>query len=207
LVWGDSHAAALSYGLRLRSPAVGQLTAASCPPIPEVRSAKAHCAEINRFVLSWVAQHRPRLVLLHAAWMNYRTPGDLASFGRLLADLRRMAPGSRVVVLGPVPTWQPTLPQFLLKSGQGLEAEVGRRPPAFSELQQTDAALRSVAQTAGAEFVSAVGLYCPEERCPLVIRDAGQFVPTAWDEGHLTAAGSKRLAGKLGAVLALEPAE
>lgn len=205
LVWGDSNAAALAYGLRLQSAAVAQLTAASCPPIPGVKSAKAYCDEINTHILGWVKQHRPRVVLLHAAWRQYREPQDLARLGGLLAELQRAVPASRVVVLGAVPYWEPTLPQFLLRAGLSLEAAASAQPPAMAELQQVDAALQAVATRHGAEFVSALRLWCPGQQCPVVAREGDRFMPTMWDGGHFTSAGSKLLADSLWPTLAFRP--
>ena len=204
-MWGDSNAAALAYGLRLQSAAVAQLTAASCPPIPGVQSAKAYCEEINTHILGWVQQHRPRVVLLHAAWRQYREPSDLARFGDLLAELQRTVPASKVVVLGAVPHWEPTLPQFLLRAGIQLNGTAAAHPPAWEELQQVDAALQAVVTRHGAEFVSALRLWCPEQQCPVVAREGAQFMPTMWDGGHFTSAGSKLLADRLWPTLAFRP--
>ena len=206
LVWGDSSAAALSYGLRMQSAAVAQLTAASCPPIPGVQSAKAHCEEINTHILGWVKQHRPRVVLLHAAWRHYREPGDLARLGNLLAELQRTVPASKVVVLGAIPHWEPTLPQFLLRAGIQLNGPAAAHPPAWEELQQVDAALSALAMQHDAAFVSVLRLWCPEQQCPVVAREGAQFMPTMWDDGHLTSAGSELLADILWPTLAFRPA-
>ena len=165
--------------------------------MPGVRAVKSHCEEINRHVLEQVRRQQPRAVVLHAAWSHYRESADVARFGAWVAQLRQLAPATRVLVLGSVPTWPPTLPQFLVKSGLGLDAEARRSPPQWAELRAVDASLERVVRNAGAEFVSVLDALCPDGQCPVVVRDGKRFAPTAWDGSHLTAAGSHLLAARL----------
>ena len=203
LVWGDSHAAAMAFGLREKSPGLGQLTAASCPPIPDVKSAKAHCEEINHAILEWVAIHRPGVVVLHAAWSKYTDVQSPARLAKLVARVRVASPETLVVVVGGVPTWQPNLPAFLFKAGVNLDGEAARKPPQMAALRLQDSRIRAAVVPVGARFVSALNLLCPEDQCLVVVRDGAGFVPTAWDEGHLTAAGSRLLASRLMGTLAI----
>jgi lysophospholipase L1-like esterase len=144
--------------------------------------------------------------LLHAAWRYYREPSDLARLGSLLAELRQAVPASKVVVLGALPHWEPTLPQFLLRAGIELDSTAAAQPPAWEELQQVDAALSAVATQHAAVFVSVFRLWCPEQQCPVVAREGDQYMPTLWDDGHLTSAGSELLADRLWPTLAFRPA-
>ncbi|MCQ8780476.1 acyltransferase, partial [Escherichia coli] len=53
LLWGDSHAAALSFGLRQQIHDLIQYNASSCPPLKDVTIALSpHCKATNDFVLS-----------------------------------------------------------------------------------------------------------------------------------------------------------
>jgi len=52
LIWGDSHAAALSYGLRKNFKNVSQFNASGCPPVKDLFvDWRPHCKSINDYVL------------------------------------------------------------------------------------------------------------------------------------------------------------
>ena len=56
LIWGDSHAAALSIGLR-DIDNFSQLTASSCPPVINQKFRyRPHCLDINNRVLEYVKE-------------------------------------------------------------------------------------------------------------------------------------------------------
>src|SRR5262249_8935392 len=74
LLWGDSHAAALSSGLRAALPIV-QYTASGCPPAADGPIAeRPNCRAINHFILEEIRRRRPPLVLLQADWIRYEHP-------------------------------------------------------------------------------------------------------------------------------------
>ncbi len=70
LVWGDSHAAALSHGLRQVGGDLHQYTASGCPPLVDVhRLSFPNCAAVNAHVLAEIARLKPRRIVLHANWL------------------------------------------------------------------------------------------------------------------------------------------
>ena len=71
ILWGDSHAAALSYGLKKLIPDLTQLTASGCTPLIGYNPiSRPHCIDINNFVLSKTEKFKPKLLILHANWSS-----------------------------------------------------------------------------------------------------------------------------------------
>ena len=61
LLWGDSHAAALSVGLRRLVPDLIQYNAGGCPPLKDVNIGwRPHCREINDFVMREIERLQPK---------------------------------------------------------------------------------------------------------------------------------------------------
>jgi hypothetical protein len=68
-IWGDSHAAALYYGLKQIYPNINQFTAARCPPLKGTTiSWRQHCKDVNDFVLKKIKEISPEKIILHADW-------------------------------------------------------------------------------------------------------------------------------------------
>lgn len=223
MIWGDSYAGALAIGMRRATPASQlfmQYTASACPPYVDVdMPQRPHCRAINDFALAQIAQYKPDEVVLHAEWHMYRAPLSVAV--NLAATVRRIhaaSPGSRIMLIGSVPQWPPTLPIYAIRKGAALSEPMYLPMPGHALLKTVDASLvelsaRPESQAAHVSYVSALGLLCRDEgrSCLAVVPDetqhaAGAGTPvtshalSAWDNGHLTEAGSFWLAQKLQAL-------
>ncbi len=198
LVWGDSHAAALSFGLRQVDARVVQYTASGCPPLKGlVLGSWPHCTEVNEFVMSDLRRLHPEKVVLHANWYAYRQHDLARMLGDTIASVRRLLPDTDVIVVGPVPQWAPSLPVFLSARHLELDREYAVDAPLYDELRALEAPLQRAAEARGAKFVSALAALCQRDRCAATTRYDGKVMPTMWDYGHLTSGGSVLLAPKV----------
>jgi hypothetical protein len=198
LVWGDSHAAALTPGLRKLMPDVVQYTASACPPIIDTEfDSRPHCKDINHFVLNDIGRLQPKEVFLHADWLAYLNPDFSQSLKKTLQAIHQIAPDTKITIVGGVPQWWPSLPVVILRSHLTLDREQFMQNPLFGELSRLDAELRSIALANGASFISAISALCGPQGCKVVIYADHRFQLMAWDRTHLTEAGSIFLAGKL----------
>lgn len=195
VIWGDSHAAALSVGLRRRFDAVTQRTATSCPPILPYRSAaRPHCFDTNAAILAEIAAAPPKTVLLHASWASYSA--GLAEGVEQTLHALKAAGVEDVVVIGGMPRYRPTLPEGLIRAGADLQTPM-RLKTDLHFVRAQDSALRQAVQKAGARFVDAVGVICENEACFATIETENGIVPVAWDYAHLTEEGSVFVTEKL----------
>src|SRR6185437_4238076 len=121
LVWGDSHADAVTPGVAAWAQARGwslrEAVLGGCPPLTGVElrvglQRRPDCVRSVDQVLGEIAADpKLKLVVLAARWPLYRdaprvsmTPRDLAApLGRTLDAIRARAPRAPVVVIGPVP--------------------------------------------------------------------------------------------------------
>lgn len=204
LVWGDSHAAALSSGLRRTLPRLAQFTASGCGPIPAIdfRSVP-HCQAINDAVLDRIAALAPAIVLIDANWYGPMMRNWVDRVEASVRAVRARSPGSRVVVIGTVPQWTPSLPEVMLRQRVTL-ADERIETPKLAEIRASDRLVRASAEAAGAAFWSPVSALCDERRCAAVAEVDGQRQPLAWDYGHLTEAGALKVARALVAWLGVD---
>jgi len=201
-LWGDSHAAALSNGLRTLMPDTDQYTAGACPPLIGINIASApYCKEINRFVLGEIARTKPKSIVLHANWSSYfkdsrSTNADL-SITQTLDGIRKASPLSKIYLLGGVPQWSPSLLVAMTRSGLTLNRDAYIHTPMLPHLRSIDDRLLALALDNGVAFVSSLDRLCANDSCQAVAAVHGRFEPTAFDYGHLTEAGSHLLANKV----------
>ena len=206
LIWGDSHAAALSFGLRQRYDSLLQLTSSGCPPLLGADlNQRPKCKAINRHVLSVIEKLQPSKIWLHANWQLF----DIHNWGlydssrtmdlleSTLDYLHNVAPLSEVVVIGGVPHWTPDLPTLMFSYGLSLRDKLYFENKRMNEIATINDAIKRASKSKGATFISPVDLMCDEKECLVSIGYKGEVMPSAWDYGHLTAASSVFLVDKI----------
>jgi len=197
LIWGDSHAAALSYGLR-QILELGQYTASACPPLVSgMGEWRPKCQQLNDIVREEIQQTRPGHIILHANWVDYDKIDLLLQLEKTIAFIRQAAPQARITIVGPVPQWPPSLPAYIAKKHLRLDEVELLFSPKFAELEQMDEKLAKLAATNQVGFLSSLRALCQDSRCQATIASEGKKVLTMWDYGHLTREGSILLSGKL----------
>lgn len=215
LIWGDSHAAALSFGLRQHNPQWAQLNASGCPPLALTDiSWRPFCADINRFVLEQIEAHQPSHIVLEANWGLYALDDLTQRLQTTLELVHQLSPSSRLYVLGDLPQWQPSLLTLLQHNPSRFTVDRTLKNDSLAQTRLLDQQLRTGTESARhaapaqknwAHFISLESLLCQEAQCTAVVSDAaGEPVPMAWDYGHPTAEGSVFLAQQLRQSTALD---
>jgi len=197
LVWGDSHAAALSYGLRQHAE-VSQYTSSGCPPVVSgMGDWRPKCKQLNDIVQEEIKHSRPARVFLHANWIMYDKADPITRIWETIRFIREHSPNTLITIIGPVPQWRPSLPAFIAKKHLKLE-EVGLlHSPKFDELKQMDNQLAKIAAEQDIAFLSALDALCSGSQCQATVKTGEEVTLAIWDYGHLTKEGSVLLASKL----------
>jgi len=211
VLWGDSHASALYPGLRelqqSRDFGLTQWTRAACPPFPESRSAIGRCDEVNARTLPAVAQLQPDVLVLHASWVDPNYPNTvsevLSKSEQLFKQLKLALPRTKIVVIGPMPSWNPSLPVMLKE----YVAEHHARPPLYmprlddEELRDrraVDSGLQRLCSENGIHYISPERVLCENLTCRTRLDDISPESLFVWDPRHLTPAGAKFFIGQVG---------
>lgn len=201
LLWGDSHAAHLYLGLRTNLGAenrIAQRTSHGCPPfIDYVSIQRKGCVDTNAEILKWAAINKPDVILIAAQWA-LKDPRLLTP---TIDALRRLPKSPRILVVGPVPTWSGGLPRILLASARKTPSQVSvperLNVSSIAESYNTESALKDHLKSLNVEYISILNILCNKDRECLTRTDYKNASLTAWDEAHLTAAGSNYVGKKL----------
>jgi len=205
VLWGDSHAAALSSGFKTSE--LIQKTASGCPPLAEVvLRAKPNCKSINEAILEELRSTSAPIVILHANWLRYDENALMFGLAETLRELSTNKSVERVIVLGGVPQWGgaglPTrLAKDYLKDNSG---EVGFMDFLTLNLDQSDVLERDLilsnltADYEKSRFLSVTEELCNSTGCNAAVKNAeSKWDLFAWDYGHLTQAGALHLVSRL----------
>ena len=197
LVWGDSHAAAFSYGLRKNFSNISQYTASGCPPILGVGvSWRPMCEGINKFVFEEISRKKPKTIILHANWILYDDQKPVVNLVNTFEYIRDVSPLSKIILVGGVPQYAPSLPTFMVNRRVTLANNAKLVSPSYVKIASLDSQISDVAASFGVDFFSPLNSLCDAVGCLVSSRYEGRLMPTAWDYGHLTSAGSVHLATK-----------
>jgi peptidoglycan/LPS O-acetylase OafA/YrhL len=201
ILWGDSHAAALYPGLEElqahgASFRLAKFTKANCPPVlGTIIDKSPRCMGSNVAVLQRIERLHPGTVIMAAAWTLYlsgvdgRRPLDPSYLAGTVRTMRK-AGVERVIVFGNVPEWRIYQPRVSLRLWQRSGA-VPERSMAYLDMSvpAVNGRIAAAALGAGAIFISPFDLLCNPSGC-LLSAGTKTSVPLAWDNAHLTDAGS-----------------
>jgi peptidoglycan/LPS O-acetylase OafA/YrhL len=218
LLWGDSHAADLYPGLmELRKQSdfdLVQWTAAGCPPSLVAWPAEETACQGRR--ASILAQTRvlvPDTVMIAAAWELYLSGGISRDqiVSAVVDDIQwlRSLGVHRIVVFGPGPVWNASLPIDLfrymsIRRTERIPRRLGTVP---EDVRQLDEMLAAQTVVRGVRYVSVLNWFCNPAGCR-TLGDEAEHRPDLLflDRDHLTPSGSRDLmSGAARKVLAQSP--
>jgi peptidoglycan/LPS O-acetylase OafA/YrhL len=196
LIWGDSHAGHLYPGfnaIHSKEFNILQRTISGCPPIagfsPDDRP---RCKQSNDDTINYIRKIKPERIVLAANWSRYKL--NMKQLEETIDMLKKM--GVRNIdLVGQVPSWENTLPkQILLYCKKNDPCNIPRYM-SFGLIKNValDDSLSNVAADSKIRFHSPYKILCTSEGCLIRTGDTGESI-TAWDNDHLTDAGSKKLA-------------
>lgn len=166
-LWGDSHIWHLYTGFtRLLPPntPIISRSISSCLPLLDYAGTDdgkqgATCATINEEIFADLVRTKPNYVVIAA--------GTLSELDELKHTIKRIKENviSKILVVGPVPTWGKT-PLALLQK----EFAKTKSYPGYVTLGQgprgpLDKDLANLARDTGIEFVSAIDVFCRDGKC------------------------------------------
>lgn len=198
VIWGDSHAARLSPGLRevFGSERISQFTRNGCAPLLGLgEPASSGCRDGNAAVFALIRKHPPQTVVLFGAWQNY--PNDWKTGSAYAAMLEetiatiKAAGVAEIFVLGPAPRFDPSLPSRLLQSWLQHRSDMlpGRLQIDLSKTLAIEDGIERIARENGTRYISLIRLFCNNEGCLTKIPGSTSDLVT-WDYGHLTTNGA-----------------
>jgi hypothetical protein len=150
----------------------------------------------------------PDVVILEAHWALYSGANgwpefDIATLRGTIEALQAMGI-HRIVVMGSLPTWKIYQPRIAFELWRQ-EGVIRDRTAKFLDAAPftADRLVRSAVLGTKATFISPIDLLCESGAC-LISTDPHIATPVAWDNDHLTLAGSAFLAEQaFNSVLAL----
>jgi hypothetical protein len=208
---GDSNAAmwnpaflqlATQRHWRLETLAKGSCPMLDLPIInPVLHREFTECEEWRDRMIARLQAERPKLIVLsvmrrygasngEAVGFTSYDPAWIGSLNRLVHELRDT--GANVLVLGPIPDPQSSVPTCL--SGHMDDARACS-PPRSTAVNQAGIRAESAATAAaGAHYVDLTDLFCTAERCPVIVGNTLVYL----DQDHLTFEYSRLLAPVIG---------
>lgn len=194
LLWGDSHAAALSRGIRSILPpgtALAMVSTSGCNPRLESTGLQGvgflACDRNNRHALAAIAKLKPRIVIL--AQRNGHEDVDWTRIAHALHALGVV----HVVLVGPTPQWWPSLPRIAARHWDESWTRIadGLVPASAA----TDALLQQrYARAFDLRYVSLTQPLCNAQGCVARVPGEKKSSLLVIDYGHLSAKGSRYIA-------------
>jgi hypothetical protein len=209
-LWGDSHASSLYPGfdtLQKNYPFIGISQWTGCGNPPFIRLGNytdtAWCESPTRRLtqnlaaIRMIGSTQPSIVLLHARWSyeHYHTSQSesIHKLKETVEAIQSASPGTKIVVLGPVPNWKTTLAREMFVYWR--KSFPSALPPQYmnsglvQEIAEWDSFMEGEVPKMGVTYLSAYKILCNAEGCLTRVGPKSSDL-TAVDYGHLSPAGS-----------------
>jgi peptidoglycan/LPS O-acetylase OafA/YrhL len=210
LIWGDSFAACLYNGLNhvrnesFENYGIEQLTDNNGAPFFTNLQTDEHIplTELNNDRLAVVEKLRPNIILITWIMIDGRNGPKEETFDELsktVAKIKKSSPTSKIIILGPVPSWGGG---SLIKQLIRFEMLHGYEAPKYMSFGLNpqnkiwDDYFKINVPKLNVTYISAMDNFCNEKGCLTRIDDNPNDV-TSFDLGHLTPAGSIYLIEKI----------
>ena len=203
LIIGDSHAAALSYGLKLRVSSLAQITYSGCPPLHGINQIgtlyRPLCLQVNNFAFKQIRTSLPQRVILHANWSLYENFDIPSEISLTVSYIKRLSPSTEVLVVGSIPHWKPDLPSVLYGQRVYPRSDIYLMSSDYQQLVRLDHLIEKRALKAGANFYSVLDSICIKGGAckSYALNKNNELEPLVWDYGHLTPGGSNLVSEEL----------
>jgi hypothetical protein len=192
-LWGDSFAQALSQGIREQLPAgaaLAQVATSACVPAIDHFDTAApgrRCEKANVYAMQAIARLHPTVVILAQSGTH-----QLTDWRRLSARALELGAG-HVAVVGPSPTWSPSLPRVYAEHhliDRTDYVRLGLNQDLFTIDREVGSELRGLPHVT---YVSLMQGLCRDSACLARVPGEGELDLMALDFGHLTPKGSSHV--------------
>jgi hypothetical protein len=189
-LWGDSHAQALSLGLRTELPKgtpFYQVASASCKPsltddTGRSTDKRIACNYSNRLALSSIQALRPDVVVI-----AQKSDHDKTQWGEIAARLKSYGV-KRIVLMGPLPQWAPSLPSVIANRHWGGNDAYITDAALDQSIMAANRAMPKLLGTTNVDFVSLIDKLCIGDSCLVRLGSDNSLLQI--DDGHLSEKGS-----------------
>lgn len=196
-LWGDSHAQALSIGLRDSLPAdvaFYQVATSSCEPTVgeaiKERVIDNNCELSNRFAVERISKLKPDVVVVVQQALH-----DNVDWNYFYEKLHHLGV-KHIILLGPTPQWRPSLPLAIYRRHWDERSNYINDPSLDKGIVSTEEIMkRRVKALQGIEYVSMFDGLCHQLSC--LARVPGTDELMTMDYGHLTISGSNYVAKEI----------
>jgi peptidoglycan/LPS O-acetylase OafA/YrhL len=189
-LWGDSHAQALSLGLRTELPRgtpFYQVASAGCGPsltddTGRSTDKRTTCNYSNRLALSSIQALRPDVVV-----MAQKSDHNKVHWDDIAARLKSYGV-KHIVLMGPLPQWAPSLPSVIANRHWGGNDAYITDAALDQSIMAANRAMPKLIDGTSVDFVSLIDKLCIANSC--LVRLGGDNSLLQIDDGHLSEQGS-----------------
>ena len=198
---GDSYSAFLSLGLRsyLNSKEINlfQYSTGYCIPF-SVNDESGRCAQIYRHIRQMVGIEKPEIIIIFANYLvypsssEYKEPVPFENFILKKTDEYEKLGVKKIILLGQMPTWEPTLPKILLRNFVLKGKKIPKRTyeGITKESLDWDIKLKEQKYPAIVSYISLRDFLCNISGCITTVGPDLKNDLIVWDAGHLTKSGA-----------------
>jgi peptidoglycan/LPS O-acetylase OafA/YrhL len=190
-IWGDSHAQALSYGVRkvFSDININQVASSACRPLIKYDQKttgefKISCDRSNEKAKNQILNIRPDIILL-----AQRIDHDENDYNEILKYIKDNNLKSKLVLIGPVPQWEPSLPYVIAKRHFDNQEKSINDFSFVGKVLLINKELHRKYDYSEIEYISLTDKLCDGNYC--LAKVDNDNTPLVWDYGHLSLEGSE----------------
>lgn len=195
-LWGDSHAQALSFGIRSNLKEkidFYQIATAGCQPHIDTDNTmsgefKVACDRSNKAAINEIKRLNPNVVIMAQRYNHDKNHYDL------IVDKLFKIGIKNIVIIGPVPQWQPSLPRAIALRHFDKKEKYLSDSSFDKKVLEIDKFMKNKYRNDDRVTYISLIQYLQKEDGTLLAKVDNENTPLVWDYGHLSLAGSEFIA-------------
>ncbi|MBO7921687.1 acyltransferase [Alteromonas sp. K632G] len=190
LLWGDSHANHLVYGIYNQKERIESnillFANAGCPPIVDAQpNNRPNCAQNNSNVIKIIESHHINHVILASNWQYAVAQG--VKLDKLVDTIKTLKESNvKVSLINQLPIYPINNPEYLilrLSNGKPFDEDWHLKP---SKGQKTTEKVSNILKATNIPAIDSMATFCKHSKCKII--DKGSLMVK--DAGHLSRSGS-----------------
>ena len=199
IIWGDSTAASLGYGLKKKlKNKVSILASSSCPPLININFRhRPLCQKNNYEILEYIKKSNAKYLILQSAWLIHSEYLNLNDYKIKLLEtislIKNNNKNIKILVIGDTPSYKIDLPKILLLKNLNKKPNQYVFYENYNKSKMIDLMFEKISnKNSNFIFLSLIEYLCNNEKKCLatIFNEKNEIIPLLHDNVHLTESAS-----------------
>ena len=198
IVWGDSTASAIAYGIKKKTKEkISIFASSSCPPLIDINLLhRKYCKFNNDKIIKFIIESNANIVILQAAWFihneYFSVDKYISKLDKTISEIRKYKKDIRILVVGDSMSFKFELPKILVLQKISDIENIKIKYDNYNHSKIIDKRFKDyMSKVKNSNFVPIIDNFCSnDKKCKVTIKNNNKVYSLLHDNLHFSKEGS-----------------